>query len=150
MKKFLKEYYWIAGIPLFILGFILYNDQEEDISKNKTETYGMVYGSTSIIKKYSKRNYEYKFYYDGKEYTGTSTAYITDKIRNGNFYKVEFSYKNPENSRMIFDVEYELRINTTKNGNDSDTIYVPKDQELRALMNEKMEKLKFKTDSLVN
>lgn len=129
-KKIISEYYWIAGIPFLVWGFMLAMESKEDINRNQKETYGMVYGSRSIYKQYSKRNYKYEFYYNGKKYTGTSTAYNSENVKNGNFYKVEFSDKNPEHSRMIFDLEYIREIKTNENGK-VDTTHVPKNQKLR-------------------
>lgn len=147
IREFISEYYWIAGIPFLIWGLILVMEEKQDIKQNGTETFGMVYGSKSIYKQYSKRNYKYEFYYNGKKYTGTSTAYNSENVENGNFYKVEFSDKNPEHSRMNFDLEYVREIKTNEDGK-VDTTYVPKDQKLRNEMKERLEKYKFEIDSV--
>ena len=149
IKKFISEYYWIAGIPFLIWGFILAMESKEDINRNEKETYGMVYGARPIYKQYSKRNYKYEFYYNGKKYTGTSTAYNSENVENGNFYKVEFSDKNPEHSRMIFDLEYVREIKTNENGK-VDTTYVPKDQKLRNKMKKRLENYKIELDTIKN
>tara|TARA_R110002051_G_scaffold192097_1_gene260676 strand:+ start:365 stop:841 length:477 start_codon:yes stop_codon:yes gene_type:complete len=149
IKEFISEYYWIAGIPFLIWGFILVMEEKQDMKQNETETFGMVYGSKSIYKKYSKRNYKYEFYYNGKKYTGTSTAYNSENVENGSFYKVEFSDKNPEHSRMIFDLEYVREIKTNENGK-VDTTYVPKEQKLRNEMKKRIEKYKIELDSIKN
>ncbi|MCQ0111218.1 hypothetical protein [Zhouia amylolytica] len=149
IKEFISEYYWIAGIPFLIWGLILVIEQKQDIKQNGTETFGMVYGSKTIYKQYSKRNYKYKFYYNGKKYTGTSTAYNSENVENGNFYKVEFSDKNPEHSRMNFDLEYVREIKINENGK-VDTTYVPKEQKLRNEMKERLEKFKIELDTIKN
>ena len=149
IKEFISEYYWIAGIPFLLWGFIIASESKEDINRNQNETYGMVYGSGTIYKQYSKRNYKYEFYYNGKKYTGTSTAYNSENVKNGNFYKVEFSYKNPEHSRMNFELEYIREIKTNQNGK-VDTIYVPKDQKLRNETKNRIEKYKIELDSIKN
>ncbi|KJD31051.1 hypothetical protein PK35_16820 [Tamlana nanhaiensis] len=149
IKEFISEYYWIAGIPFLIWGLILVVEEKQDIKQNGTETFGMVYGSKSIYKQYSKRNYKYEFYYNGKKYTGTSTAYNSENVENGNFYKVEFSDKNPEHSQMNFDLEYVREIKTNENGK-VDTTYVPKDQKLRNKMKERLEKFKIELDTIKN
>lgn len=149
IKEFISEYYWIAGIPFLIWGLILVMEEKQDIKQNGTETFGMVYGSTSIYKKYSKRNYKYEFYYNGKKYTGTSTAYNSENVENGNFYKVEFSDKNPEHSRMNFDLEYVREIKTNEDGK-VDTMYVPKEQKLRNEMKSRIEKYKIELDTTKN
>ncbi|MFI1745536.1 hypothetical protein [Thalassobellus sediminis] len=149
IKEFIFEYYWIAGIPFLIWAFILVMEEKQDIKQNGIETFGMIYGSKSVYKQYSKRNYKYEFYYDGKKYTGTSTAYNSENVKNGNFYKVEFSDKNPEHSRMIFDLEYVREIKTNDNGK-VDTTYVQKDQKLRNEMKKRIEKYKIKLDSIKN
>lgn len=149
LKEFISEYYWIAGIPLMIWGFIMVVEEKGDIKQNGIETYGMVYGSKSIYKQYSKRNYKYEFYYNGEKYTGTSTAYHSENVENGNFYKVEFSDKNPEHSQMIFDLEYVRQIKTNENGK-VDTTYVSKNQKLRNDMNKRIEKYKIERDRIKN
>ncbi|SFS96572.1 hypothetical protein SAMN04487906_2381 [Zhouia amylolytica] len=149
IKEFISEYYWIAGIPFLIWGLILVIEQKQDVKQNGTETFGMVYGSKSIYKQYSKRSYKYKFYYNGKKYTGTSTAYNSENVENGNFYKVEFSDKNPEHSRMNFDLEYVREIKINENGK-VDTTYVPKEQKLRNEMKERLEKFKIELDTIKN
>lgn len=111
----------------------------------------MVYDSRAIYKQYSKRNYKYEFYFNGKKHTGTSTAYHSENVRNGNFYKVEFSDKDPENSQMIFNTEYLQRLKTNNNnGKVTDTFYVLKDQELRNEMKKRIEKYKLEIDSIKN
>ena len=149
IKEFISEYYWIAGIPFLIWGFILVMEEKQDIKQNGTETFGMVYGSNSIYKQYSKRNYKYEFFYNGKKYTGSSTAYNSENVENGNFYKVEFSDKNPEHSRMIFELEYVREIKTKDNGK-VDTTYVQKNQKLRNEMKKRIEKYKIELDSIKN
>jgi hypothetical protein len=149
IKDFISKYYWIVGIPLIVYVFIHFVNEKADISDNKTETYGMVYGARPIYKQYSKRNYKYEFYYNGKKYTGTSTAYNSKNVENGNFYKVEFSDKNPEHSRMNFDLEYVREIKTNENGK-IDTTYVPKNQKLRNEMKERLEKYKIELDTIKN
>ena len=149
IKEFISEYYWIAGIPFLIWAIVLVMEEKQDIKQNGIETFGMVYGSKSIYKQYSKRNYKYEFYYNGKKYTGTSTAYNSENVENGNFYKVEFSDKNPEHSRMIFDLEYVREIKTNDNGK-VDTTYVPKDQNFRNEMKKRIEKYKIELDSIKN
>ncbi|WP_299126292.1 hypothetical protein [uncultured Winogradskyella sp.] len=149
IKEFISEYYWIAGIPFLLWGFILAMESKEDINRNQNKTYGMVYGSRPIYKQYSKRNYKYEFYYKGKKYTGTSTAYNSENVENGNFYKVEFSDKNPEHSRMNFELEYIREIKTNENGK-VDTTYVPKDQKLQNEMKNRIEKYKIELDSIKN
>ena len=150
IKEFISEYYWIAGIPLLIWGFTLAMNEKEDINLNETETYGMVYGSKSIHKQYSKRNYKYEFHYNGKNYTGTSTAYNSDNVQNGNYYKIEFSNKNPAHSRMIFELEYVQRLKTDENGKVIDTIFLLKDQVLRNEIKERIAKYKIEIDSIKN
>lgn len=150
IKEFISEYYWVAGIPFLIWGFFLVMTEKEDINWNQTKTYGVVYGATPMYKQYSKRNYKYEFYYNGKKYTGTSIAYNSKNVKNGNFYKVEFSDKNPEHSRMIFDLEYVRQLKTDGSGKVIDTMYVPKDQKLRNEMKKRIKKYKIELDSIKN
>ncbi|MDJ0645732.1 MAG: hypothetical protein QNJ57_07050 [Flavobacteriaceae bacterium] len=131
IKSFITEYYWIATIPFLIWGLMEAMAKDQIIDGNKAETFGKVYGSRPINKKYSKRNYQYEFYYNGIKYTGNSSAYISKNVQNGNFYKVEFSYKNPKHSRMIFELEYVQKIMTDTEGKVIDTVYVSRKEEFR-------------------
>lgn len=149
IKAFISKYYWVAGMPFIIWGLLRSLQKEEAITQNKTETFGMVYSSTPIYKQYSKRNYKYEFYYNGKKYTGSSSAYNSKTIENGNFYKVEFSEKNPEYNRMIFDLEYIRQIHTNANGK-LDTIYIQKSEKFKDAIKKRIEKYKIKPDSLKN
>lgn len=150
IKEFVSEYYWIASIPFLIYIFIITSNNKEDIDQNQTETYGMVYGSKAIYKQYSKRSFKYEFYYNGKKYTGTSTAYDSKNVQNGDFYKVQFSDKNPENSRMIFDSAYVQRLKTDLDGKVTDTIYFLKGQIQRNEIKNIIEKYEYNIDSLNN
>ncbi|MDO5979334.1 hypothetical protein [Flavivirga spongiicola] len=154
LYQFIKEYYYFILSPFIIVVFFLvyFNNQieKDDIKENLTMTYGKIYGSSNIYKKYSKRNFRYKFTFDGKIYTGTSTGYITDGVKEGKIYKVEFSKENPRHNRMIFDIEYEQRLILDQKGQVADTSYVQVGQKFRNKMKEIVEEYKFKTDSIKN
>lgn len=146
---FIKEYYWIAGIPLLIFGLIEYEAEKNDIEKNHAETYGMVVGYRPVYKKPSKRYFDYKFKHEGVEYRGSSIEYVSENISEGKIYKVEFSDKNPKHSRMDFDVEYSMIIETDKRGN-LDTIYIPTSEmklEIPAELKNRFENLKRNTET---
>ncbi|MDO5969074.1 hypothetical protein Q4Q35_04570 [Flavivirga aquimarina] len=152
--KFIKEYYYIILSPFVIIGFFLayFNNQieKEDIKENLNITYGKIYGSSSIYKKYSKRNFRYEFTFRGKLYTGTSTGYITDGVKEGGIYKVEFSKEDPKHNRMIFDVEYEQKLIFDQNGQITDTTYVHKGQKIQNKIKEIIEEYEFKTNNIKN
>lgn len=146
-KELISEYYWVAATPLMIWGVILAIVEKEDIKQNQIETFGMVYNSKYIHKQYSKRGYKYEFFYKGKKYTGISTAYISENVKIGSFYKVEFSDKNPEHNQMVFDLEYVMQIKTNEKG-EVDTTYIPKSQKSYNDMKKQIEQYKIELDSI--
>ncbi len=149
-KKLVQEYYWIVGIPFLLLGIFLVMAEDEDINRNQNETYGMVYGSTPIHKQHSKRHYNYEFFYSGRKFTGSSVGNISDNIKKGSFYKVEFSDQNPAHSRMIFDLEYVRQFKTDNSGKVTDTIYIVKNQVLKNEIKNRLEKYKIELDTIKN
>lgn len=152
--QFIKEYYYIILSPFLIVGFFLayFNSEieKDDIKKNLTITYGKIYASSSIYKKYSKRNFKYEFTFEGKLYTGTSTGYISDGVKEEGIYKVEFSKENPWHNRMIFDTEYEQKLIFDQNGQIIDTTYVHKGQKFQNKMKEVIDGFEFKTNEIKN
>lgn len=149
-KKVIQEYYWVVGIPLIFLGIFLVIAEDDDINRNKYETYGKVYGSTPIHKQYSKRHYNYEFSHKGKKFTGSSIGYISDNIKEGSFYKVELSDQNPTNSRMIFDLEYIRQFKMDNNGKVTDTIYIPRNELMKNEIKNRLENYKIELDTIKN
>jgi hypothetical protein len=113
-------------------------------------TVGIVYDSKQIHKQYSKRRYKYKFHYEENIYYGSSVAYITEGVQNGKFYKIAFSSKNPEHSKMIFDFEYVQKIIYDNNRTITDTTYVMKNQEFQNKINNVIKTYEYKNDSLID
>nr|WP_321222402.1 hypothetical protein [uncultured Psychroserpens sp.] len=146
LTTFITSYYWIAVIPLFIYGLIAALKNKQDIDQNQTITFGVIYNSTAIVKQYSKRRYKYEFSHNNKVYYGTAAAYITDGIRIGNFYKVEFSHEDPHHNRLLFDVEYSQKLIIDNSGKVTDTLYIEKTQELHHKMNTIIDKYELKTN----
>jgi hypothetical protein len=142
----IKAYYWIAVIPLFIYGLISAIESKQDIDQHQTETFGLVYNSKPISKQNSRRNYMYKFSFKNKAYSGSSSAYLSENVKIGSFYKVEFSNKNPDHSRMLFDLEYLQKFKFDNLGNVTDTIYAEKNEELYNQMNSVIKDYEIKTN----
>jgi hypothetical protein len=86
------------------------------------ETFGTTQKSFRIRKQYSKR--KYKFNYNNRTYIGSSTSYESENIKISSFYKVKFSKENPNQNRMLFEIEYLKKIKFDDYGKASDTIYV--------------------------
>lgn len=142
--QFIRDYYWIAIIPIVLWAFLASNYRENDIKQNFTESYGEIYNSTSVYKKASKNRYRYKFEYNGIEYFGSSIGSWLDGISVGKIYKVEFSSKDPEHSQMNFEIEYSKKIIQNKEGN-LDTVFIPTSElklELPTDLNNRLQKLK--------
>lgn len=123
----IKQFSIVAFAPVILIAYFSSQQEEEDIEKNKSLTYGIVTRSTPLVKKFSKRIYHYKFNVNGKTYSGSSTGWISDNINYGNYYPVEFSTKNPEHNRIDFKIEYSYVVETTESGK-IDTTYIPKSE----------------------
>ncbi|CAM4320425.1 hypothetical protein [Zobellia nedashkovskayae] len=145
----IKEYYWIAFVPVVIFAFFSSQAEKEDIDKNRSIAYGLVTRSVPLAKKFSKRSYHYTFNVDGKEYSGSSTGWISDNIDDGNYYPVEFSIKNPEHNRMDFEIEYSYVVAINDSGK-MDTTYIPKSEmkiKISEEDSERIEKLRRNTET---
>ncbi|WP_298507035.1 hypothetical protein [uncultured Maribacter sp.] len=145
----IKEYYWIAFIPVAIFAFFSSQAEKEDIDKNKSIAYGLVTRSVPLAKKFSKRSYHYTFNVDGKKYSGSSIGWISDNIDDGNYYPVEFSTKNPKHNRMDFEIEYSYVVNINNSGK-IDTTYIPKSEmkiKISEEDSERIEKLRQNTET---
>ena len=140
----IKKYYWIVGIPLFIWGFILTEEGDNDIDNNLKTNFGQVYTSYSVKNQPTKKTYKYKYSFKGKKFSGSEIEHITKGVKIGAFYKIEYSIKNPENSRMLFDREYLQRINIDSLTGLIDTIYLDKNHKIRKQLNKKFDSLEFK------
>ena len=127
----------------YIYSLIEYDKRKTDISVNREISYGKVNSSSPIYKKYSKRSYNYSFLFRGKRYDGASSAYTTDDIKYGMFYKVEFSSKNPSHSQMIFDTAF---VQVIKNQDHLDTIYMPYNEYLKNISRYKLSKQQMNQD----
>ncbi|WP_282162991.1 hypothetical protein [Ulvibacterium marinum] len=121
--RFIKKHYWIAMIPVAIFAFISLEEEKKDIDQNKSITYGVVKRSRPIAKQFSKRHYDYDFYVNGQKFSGSSIGWLSDGINQGNYYVVEYSIKNPEHSRMDFEIQYSLVVETNELGK-KDTTYI--------------------------
>lgn len=120
-SKFIVILIVVVGLTF---GLIYRKSFFNDIEKSKTETIGKIYrirhvaGSTT-----GKKIYEYEFKYHGNKYSGETRKRLSDSIKIGEFYKVKFSDKNPENNLMEFESEYAQVIKKDVNGIITDTIY---------------------------
>lgn len=146
-KSLILQYYWIAFIPVLIY-FILHSfSKDEEINKNKSYAFALVLDSKPILNKASKRRYDYQFFYKGEKYNGSSVASLFDNVALGNFYKVEFSDKNPDYNRIIFEEEYIAQIQKNDSGI-VDTIYILKSKLLKQRINNKIKNIKAPLDSI--
>nr|WP_042291521.1 hypothetical protein [Nonlabens ulvanivorans] len=104
--KAIKNYYWLLVIPIFVFFYVESLQEERELNKLYKYTYAQVIHSSPVYKKYSKRSYHYEFFVEGKKYVGSSSAYISDDIKIGNFYQVKFASNNPSNNKIDFITQY--------------------------------------------
>lgn len=145
LKSIIQRYYWVAGIPLVILGFFAAVVEDHEIENHQAKTYGTVYFTRPVYKKPSKRYYDYEFVYKGTVYYGSSMEYLSKNIDNGKIYIVEFSDQNPKHNRIVFDLEYSMQLKPNDAGM-FDTTYIPTEQLKRnipAYLRDRMDSLRI-------
>ncbi|WOI22697.1 hypothetical protein [Nonlabens ulvanivorans] len=104
--KTLKNYYWLLVIPVFVFLYFKTLQNERELDNSFKFTFARVNYTSSVYKKYSKRSYHYEFFVEGKKYVGSSSAYISDDIKIGNFYQVKFASNDPGNNKIDFTTQY--------------------------------------------
>jgi len=99
MKIFKKYFPLIIAVIALGVHFKLKIDKKSELEKNAIRSVAKVYKLVSDQYVYSQFRYEY--FYEGKRYTAQRGLGDFDekKIIN-NFYEIEFSSKNPKNSRI--------------------------------------------------
>lgn len=124
--KLFQKYSWILGIAIILYGISIYINYYSEINSNEAETYGVIYGITSMrTRNFSGIIYKYRFKYNGKEYFGTTTKNYPERIENGRIFKVKFSNKNPNHNEILFKHEFLRKIISINKGK-RDTIYLKK------------------------
>ncbi len=125
--QYLEKYSWIIGVVILSYGLWVVVQVKWELQTNKSETYGVIYGTTPIFRgRFNKSLYKYEFSYKGKKYFGTSAKHSAERLQNGSFFRVEFSKENPNNNEIFFDIEYVRKIEHNKNEKITDTTYIPK------------------------
>ena len=128
IRGLISKYYWvIIIIPFFIWAPFFYLKEKQELDQNKAYAYGIVTRSNSIYKQHSTRRYYYNFQINGHNYSGSTRGYNSQNIEVGNWYKVKFSSRNPENNRMNFDLEYYANLEIDSLGRVIDTIFSRKE-----------------------
>ena len=118
----------IVAVLVFIV-FIFYNNRRlkenaEDRRANLTYTIGVT-GNTHHNFKSSKPTVEYSYKVDGVKYSGNEhidSKFEKTVVANGGRYYVEFSSKNPSNSKLLLDYPVP---DTVSNGAEHGWIYMP-------------------------
>lgn len=147
LKSFVFKYCWVAIIPFLAYFFILSLNKHKEIDKSMNYAYGEIYASQPIHNRHFRKRYKYHFVYNGQKYSGSSSTQKSKNVRIGNIYKVEFSDKNPNDNRIIFEKEY-LKVFKYDNNKIIDTTYVLKDLETKKKINGLVEKFKYTSDSI--
>lgn len=114
IKTYFQKYWWLLMYLLIIFFFFKMQLAKSELKRNRTFAYGIVTRSSKILKTYSKRTYHYEFFYEKKKYYGNTTGSISENIKVGNRYKVEFSSKKPENNKMLFHIPFRQKDSITK------------------------------------
>ncbi len=147
VKNLITEYDWIVFAPFLIIGLVIVLSTDKEIDENTAISVGEVFNSRGVHKQYSKRYYDYQFFYNGAKFNGSTIGHISDNVQIGGFYQVEFSDKNPKFSRMIFGTEYVRKLKKDNNGKVIDTFYTLKAQELHDNIKSQIKKFEIKKDS---
>lgn len=102
--------YWYFVVSPVVMGFIVIymsnaQSDKRELEENLKTTVGKVISYSRVPKK-SKTIYHYEFCLAGKKYKGNSSGYISDGVRVGEYYIVEYSGVNAENNRMNFNSQF--------------------------------------------
>ena len=92
-------------LVLFIISFLWRKDKKKDIEANSKYTIGRITKQLSSLK--NGRQWYYEFIYKGKTYEWYRSTHIGYDVNVGDYFLVEFSSKNPENSKILY--EYQLK-----------------------------------------
>lgn len=83
--------------------------QDEELSKN-------LFVTVAKIKDLHKNNYKYVFFYDGVKYSAFQRENAGRNSNIGKYFRVEFSSKNPQYSRLKLDEEITKSVKIANSG----------------------------------
>ncbi|MBO9563156.1 MAG: hypothetical protein J7621_10295 [Niastella sp.] len=92
-KKTIQYIISIVIIGLLIFGFYNPYRRKNEIKKHLRYTVAVVYKESSSLK--NGEHYHYKFHYNGNEYEAYNSKNRNYTVIVGDWYVVEFSYKDP-------------------------------------------------------
>lgn len=120
---FLDYWYWFILITMAIVLYILNSLDLKEIDEFKIESYGEIINENKSSKN-GMNNYTYEFYYNEVKYSGNCQWYENDKIKTGEFYRVEFSSIDPNKNKINFDKVFKRELIQNNVGKITDTTYV--------------------------
>ena len=99
--KLIEQEYVIIFVAIFFIALISYRIYyTNEIDKNPISTIGKVYDIS--ITKYTVHNVKFKYYYNGKLYTGIHRIDSgKDSLYLGNYYEVIISKNDPKKNKII-------------------------------------------------
>ena len=107
MNKNLKSL--IVGIILFSFlfggSYLWRQRRDNDIKKNSRFTFGKIFKQTGSLK--SGNQWHYKFSFNNHIYEGYKSDHVDYKINTGDYFLINFSYKDPDHNKILYD--YKLK-----------------------------------------
>lgn len=100
-KKTLQYIALIVIIGLLLLGIYNPYRRENEIKKHLRYTVAVVYKESGSLK--NGEHYHYKFYYNGTEYEAYNSKNRNYIVKFGDWYVVEFSYKDPAIAKIHYE-----------------------------------------------
>lgn len=125
MNKEEWKSFWI-GVALFIaigvVPFFCRKEKRDEINKHTMYAVGVITKKTGSLK--NGNHWHYKFKYKGEEYQSYKSTSVKYDIAVGDYYLIQFSYKDPEKNTILY--EYKVNIESALNMLDSFWTKLPK------------------------
>ena len=94
----------LIGI-LFTISYLFRRSRDNDIIQNKMYTFARIVKRVGSLK--NGNEWFYEFIYKNKVYESFRSTHIGYDVRIGDYYLVQFSYKNPAHNRILY--QYQLK-----------------------------------------
>jgi hypothetical protein len=88
-------------LSLFPLSYLYRRNRDNDIKTHSKFAIGKIFKFTTSLK--SGNAWHYEFRYEGKLYENYRSTHIDYDVNIGDYYLVNFSYKNPEHNKILYD-----------------------------------------------
>lgn len=96
--------FFLIGI-IVLISYLWRKNRNHDIQVNLKYTFGIITKHLGSLK--NGKQFYYEFTYDNKVYEWYRSTHVGYNVHVGDYYLVQFSYKNPSHSKILY--EYQLK-----------------------------------------